>query len=219
MHSKQYQLVVFDWDGTLMDSIGRIVSSMRSAAQNAGVQLPTDASTKGIIGMSIMEAVLELFPDACADTREKIAQGYRHAYLETDETPALLFEGALALLSELKQQGYKLAVATGKTRAGLDRVLVEHQLTEFFDVTVTGDEHVSKPHPSMLHHIIETLAVPASSALMVGDSPLDIKMAQAARLDSVAVGCGAVPLSQLEALSPTHAIDHTCDLLKVLNPV
>lgn len=199
-----------------MDSIGRIVSSMRMAAENAGVPLPTDQATCDIIGLSIDNAVKALFPNVGVTTQSKLISGYRHAYMEKDTTPAELFLGTKSLLSRLKRQGFQLAVATGKTRSGLECVLQETSSHHFFDATVAGDEHQSKPHPSMLQHLLTSLGVHANQAIMVGDSKMDIEMAHAAGVDSVAVGCGAQSLQQLNRHKPTYAIAHTCDLFELL---
>lgn len=217
MSSKQYQLIIFDWDGTLMDSIGRIVSSMKTAAAQAGLALPEDEAAKGIIGMSLLTAIETLFPQANSQTKLAVANGYSEAYLGSDLTPAPMFEGTLELLNQLKTMGYKLAVATGKSRRGLDKVLQETGLSGFFDSTATADEHESKPDPSMIHSLLTELEACPTRTMMVGDSRMDIEMAHAAGVASVAVGCGAQTLEQLSHFAPTHQLTHTCELLTLLN--
>ena len=218
MNGLRYQLIIFDWDGTLMDSIGRIVSSMQSAAIRAGLHLPAEQDTLGIIGMSLHQAIDSLFPSSSPSVRQRVAEGYREAYQISDATPARLFEGVVDLLAALKSEGYRLAVATGKARAGLTRVLQETGLESVFDATVTGDEYHSKPHPAMVEHLLSQFNVMPGEALMIGDSRMDIEMAHAAGVDSVAVGCGAQTLNQLQAFQPTFAIPHTCQLFRILAP-
>lgn len=203
-----YQLLVFDWDGTLVDSIARIVESMRVAAAECGLPWLDDMTIRGIIGLGLPEAIRSLYPDL--EDAAQIAvfrQIYSDHYLSLESTPSPLFDGVLESLLAFRAQGYRLAVATGKSRRGLDRVLAGHGWQDFFDVTRCADETASKPDPQMLHEILAHCGVAPEQALMVGDSPFDLQMAQRAGMTAVAVGYGAQPLAVLQAYRPQLAID------------
>lgn len=214
--AKDYQLIIFDWDGTLMDSIGRIVSSMQATAAALQLPVPLANAVRDIIGLSLEPAIGRLFGKLSATDYERFLQVYRDQYVELDATPTPLFTGVRALLSELNARGYQLAVATGKARRGLDRVLLESELQDAFRVTRCADESRSKPEPHMLHEIMASTGVPASATLMIGDSIHDLKMAQAAGVDALGVDFGAHSGEQLMPYQPRQILSDWSQLLPFL---
>lgn len=208
-----YQVLIFDWDGTLADSIGRIVESIHIAAHGCGLSRLDDAAVKGIIGLALPEAIGVLYPDHADDA---LIQEFRHRYSEhylaLEAQPSPLYPGVAESLSRFREAGYLLAVATGKGRRGLDRVLSGQGLERFFDITRCADETASKPDPLMIRQILAHCGVPPAQALMVGDSVFDLQMAHRAGVDSVAVAYGAQPVEVLQRCEPRAAINHFSEL-------
>lgn len=204
--AKKYDLIVFDWDGTVMDSTAIIATSIQSACRDLGLTVPTDEAARHVIGMGLAQALQHAVPDAPAHMHEPLADRYRHYFLAQDQSIPL-FDGAAETIAELKEAGYLLAVATGKSRKGLDRVLDSSGLREFFIATRTADETFSKPHPAMLLELMDELAVDAERVLMVGDTTHDLQMAINAEVDAVGVTHGAHPEDQLRALMPLGLVD------------
>lgn len=208
-----YELLIFDWDGTLVDSIGRIVESMHWAADSCGLARRDDAQVKGIIGLGLPEAIASLHPELVESVLvERFRLCYSERYLALEAQPSALFPGVAEALAVFRAQGYRLAVATGKSRHGLQRVLEGRGWLDYFDVTRCADETASKPNPLMLEEILEHCGVPAERALMVGDSSFDLQMARHAGVDSVAVGYGAQPLAVLREHGPALAIENFVEL-------
>lgn len=208
-----YQLLIFDWDGTLADSISRIVDSMRLAATAFELAPCSDDAIKGIIGLGLPEAIQALHPQVRTPAQiERFRQLYSKYYLAFEDEPSALFAGVAESLAAFRAQGYRLAVATGKGRHGLDRVLAGQGWLDYFDVTRCADETASKPDPLMLHEILVQCRVAPQHALMIGDSSFDLQMAARAGIDSVAVGYGAQPLSALRAYGPQLAIEEFNEL-------
>jgi phosphoglycolate phosphatase len=207
-----YDLLIFDWDGTLSDSIGRIVEAMKIAALRCDWPVCDDESIKDIIGLSLPEAILTLYPGRSAQQVEVLREHYAESYTALDREPSALFPGVVESLEAFKAAGYQIAVATGKARRGLDRVLKAHGWEDYFQITRGADEARSKPHPLMLEQILLHCGVPAGRALMVGDSAFDLQMARNAGMDSVAVGYGALPLTALRHYEPVLAIEHFAEL-------
>lgn len=203
----EYKLLIFDWDGTLADSIGRIVSAMRLAAQRSGRPERDDESVKGIIGLGLPEAILTLYPDMTDAQVVAFRQHYADVYIAMDTEPSPLFAGVMESLEAFRAEGYRLAVATGKARRGLDRVLKAHGWETFFDVTRAADETASKPDPLMLNQILAHCDVRPEQALMVGDASFDLLMARNAGIDCVAVGYGAQSMERLLTFEPSLAIN------------
>lgn len=205
---RDYQLLIFDWDGTLVDSISRIVAAMHMAADSCALPRLDDATVKGIIGLALPEATRVLYPElddaACA---ERFARRYSESYLTLETEPSALFPGVAEGLEAFRAQGYRLAVATGKSRHGLARVLEGRGWSDYFDITRCADETASKPHPLMLHEILAHFALAPEQALMVGDSCFDLQMAHNAGMESVAVGYGAQSLEILREQRPRLAIE------------
>ena len=186
-----YKLLIFDWDGTLADSIGRIVEAMHVASQRSGFDLCDDLAVKGIIGLGLPEAIRTLYPQISDAELVAFRQHYADHYIALEAEPSPLFDGVVESLAAFRDQGFHLAVATGKARRGLDRVLKSHGWEDYFDITRAADETASKPHPLMLEQILAHCAVRPEQALMVGDSSFDLLMARNAGMDSVAVSYGA----------------------------
>lgn len=215
---RDYQLLIFDWDGTLVDSIGRIVTAMHLAADRCGLARCTDDQVRGIIGLGLPEAIRSLYPLLDdADLVQCMRQSYSENYLALESEPSALFHGVAEGLQAFRAEGYRLAVATGKGRHGLQRVLADRGWLDFFDYSRCADETASKPDPLMLHEILQQSGVSAHQALMVGDSSFDLLMAQRAGMDCVAVGYGAQPLHVLRECRPTLAIECFTELRAWLN--
>ncbi|MEA1051031.1 HAD-IA family hydrolase [Lamprobacter modestohalophilus] len=194
------ELVVFDWDGTLMDSEGRIVASMQAAFTDMGRPPPPSAAVREVIGLGLEEAILRL-PGVSADQGlSEIIARYRHHFLVTNTIPTPLFEGAKALVEALHQRGQLLAVATGKSRKGLDQALDQTGLRPWFHATRCAEETASKPHPGMLHELMDELGVKPADTLMIGDTDYDLLMAQNAGVRALAVGYGTQ--------SPARLLEH-----------
>ncbi|MDO6427787.1 HAD-IA family hydrolase [Thalassotalea sp. 1_MG-2023] len=214
---KEYQLIIFDWDGTLMDSIARIVSSIRALAQANELIIPNENVIKGIIGLSLEEAIVTLFPTANDATIEQLKTGYKKHYIELDPTPTPLFSNAEQLLIGLTQQDKMLAVATGKAKKGLQRVMRETNLTRYFNHVRCGCECHSKPHPQMLEQLLVECRVPPENAVMIGDSMLDMEMAKRAGIDSIGITHGVHSQEQLSMFQPKAIVGSLVELQSLLS--
>ena len=212
MSHLDYKLLIFDWDGTLADSIGRIVESMHRASTRSGLPLCSDLAVKGIIGLGLPEAIRTLYPQIGDDELVAFREHYADHYIALEAEPSPLFEGVVQSLDAFRAEGYHLAVATGKARRGLDRVLKAHGWEDYFDITRAADETASKPHPLMLEQILAHCAVSPRQALMVGDASFDLMMARNAGMDSVAVSYGAQSAEALQSYEPRVTIDHFSQL-------
>jgi len=186
----KYELIVFDWDGTLMDSEGRIVTCMQRAAADTGFARPEDAEVREIIGLSLEKAVAQLFESADGQSVQQITDAYREHWLGDDVPHSALFPHANEVIETLGQDGYLLAIATGKSRRGLDKVLNECGLGPKFHASRCADEAFSKPHPQMLEEILVDLNTTAERALVIGDTEYDMQMAANARVDALGVSYG-----------------------------
>lgn len=198
----KYQLLIFDWDGTLMDSVGRIVSSMQATASHLSLPIPSDTQVRDIIGLSLEPAIERLFGVLETERYTQFLARYRDQYVDLDPTPTPLFTGVREMLGDLRTQGYQLAVATGKARRGLIRVWEETDTAHYFHVSRCADESVSKPDPRMLFELLEETGCDLDKALMIGDSIHDLRMAQAAGMDRVGVDFGVHSARQLGAYEP-----------------
>jgi len=204
--TKRYQLIVFDWDGTVMDSTAVIATSIQSACRDLGLPVPSDEDARHVIGMGLSQALQHAVPSAPEHMYEPLADRYRHYFLAQDQRIPL-FAGAQETIEELHDAGYALAVATGKSRKGLDRVLDSSGLRRYFHASRTADETFSKPHPAMLQELMDELGVQPEEVLMVGDTTHDLQMAINAGVDAVGVTYGAHPEDQLRALNPRALLD------------
>ncbi|MFS2071754.1 HAD-IA family hydrolase [Pseudomonas sp. CT11-2] len=212
MRPSDYKLLIFDWDGTLADSIGRIVEAMHVASRRSGFPLRDDFAVKGIIGLGLPEAIRTLYPEIGDGEMMAFRDYYAEHYIAAEAVPSPLFEGVLESMEAFRADGYHLAVATGKARRGLDRVLKAHGWEDYFDVTRAADETASKPHPLMLEQILAHCEVRPEQALMVGDSSFDLQMARNAGMDSVAVSYGAQSIEALQQFEPRLSIDRFSEL-------
>lgn len=213
---KQFDLLVFDWDGTLMDSAGAIAFSIQAASRDVGLPVPDDSEARHIIGLGLNEAIAALFPELPHSDYGALVERYRHYYLSQD-TEILLFAGAAETLAALHEVGFLLAVATGKGRRGLDRVFEQTGLGQYFHTSRCADECFSKPHPGMLLEIMDELGVPQAKTLMIGDTSHDLQMASNAGVCAVGVSYGAHPREGLLALSPLACADDFGELSRWLS--
>ena len=213
-HLADKTLIIFDWDGTLMDSIGLIVESMHIAGEAHGFRT-TDQAVKDIIGLSLMHGIEILYPQASDTQKLAIQQSYADYYIpNSHRTP--FFMPIDDMLLTLKQQDKQLAVATGKKRKGLDRVLEASASRHYFTITRCADESGSKPDPQMLRDILDYTKQPISQAVFIGDSIYDIQMANHLGMTSIAVNYGTASSSELAAEQPTYQVDTPQELVALL---
>ncbi len=211
-----FDLLVFDWDGTLIDSIGWIVYCIQNAARNCRLDVPTEQAARDVIGLSLNNAMQQLFPDIDQRTRERFVACYSESFFSRKTDRDDLFDGIYDMLVQLQDAGYQLAVATGKTRKGLDKALQATGTGELFTITRCADETASKPEPVMLQEITRQLKIPGERALMIGDSAHDMQMAANAGIPSVAVSCGAHTPEILKRYNPLYCLKQTTEILGLL---
>ncbi|NLY63914.1 MAG: HAD-IA family hydrolase [Alcaligenaceae bacterium] len=212
----RYSLVVFDWDGTVIDSTQSIVQAIQSACRDLGLEVPAAAQARWIIGLSLESALYKAVPALTPEILPEFINRYRFHYL-TRDPDLCLFNGMIELLDGLKQEGVMMAVATGKSRVGLDRVLAKKNMGHYFAATRTADETFSKPHPQMLNELMETLFVEPENTVMIGDTTHDVLMAHNAGVDSIAVTYGAHNLRDLNDSKPTRIVDNVGELEQLLS--
>lgn len=210
---QQFDLLIFDWDGTLMDSAGIIVDSIQRACLDIGVPAPSERASRQIIGLGLTQALQTLLPDLSADAYPHLVERYRHHYLGRDlDIP--LFAGVDAGVPALAEQGFTLAVATGKSRVGLARALDSSGLERCFAATRCADQTHSKPHPAMVLELIDELDADPARTLVIGDTSHDLLMAANAGVASLGVTYGAhepedlaphAPLALLDSFTEVHA--------------
>jgi phosphoglycolate phosphatase len=200
----RYQLVVFDWDGTLIDSAGTIVECIQESARDLGLEVPTRERASHVIGLGLHDSLRLAVPSLRAEQYMEFVAHYRKHFLAREDR-MLLFEGVRELLAELAASR-PIAIATGKSRRGLDRALDSGDLRRYFAASRCADETHPKPHPAMLLELMEELSVPKDRTLMVGDTSHDLEMARAAGVDAVAVTYGAHPEAGLRACGPVECI-------------
>lgn len=213
---KHYELIVFDWDGTLMDSAALIVNSVQAAARDLGLEPPAAERARHIIGLGLGEALRHALPDLPEEHYPELVERYRHHYLSRDHE-LTLFAGADALIRQLSAHGFRLGVATGKSRKGLDRALHHTGLGAYFHGTRCADECHSKPHPQMLDELMDEFAVAPARTLMIGDTTHDLQMAQNAGVAAVAVSYGAHSADELANAESLYCADSIADLTAWLN--
>ena len=210
-----YQLLVFDWDGTLMDSTAVITHAIQAACRDLGLPVPSDVDASYVIGLGLGDALRHAVPTLEPRDYGQLSQAYRRHYFAHDND-LTLFPGALDMLYALKAAGYSLAVATGKSRVGLDRALDHADLRGLFDTTRTADETASKPHPAMLLEIMQELDRAPDMTLMIGDTTHDLLMARNAGTAAVGVVYGAHDAQQLADLQPVFLADSVPALQRFL---
>jgi phosphoglycolate phosphatase len=203
----QYELIVFDWDGTLMDSTSHITVCMQAAIEQLSLPPKSDDDVKHIIGLGLNEAVQTLYPGASESLVTELADTYRTVWLNSPhQTP--MFDHALTLVKNLAEKDYFLGVATGKSRRGLNKMLAQTELGDYFHATRCADECHSKPHPQMLEELMDYLGVTPKQTLMIGDTEFDLQMAANAKADSLAITHGAHSVEKLKACQPQAIVDN-----------
>lgn len=207
----QLDLIIFDWDGTLMDSTDHIVRIIHQVFTEYGLPLPTQEATKNIIGLSFCQAMTELTPNLSENDHFHLMNAYKHHYAK-DIEKITLFNGVVEGLHVLKKQGALLAIATGKSRAGLDLALQTTQLGHLFSATRTVDECPSKPNPKMIYSLLEELAIAPNRVVMIGDTCYDLAMANSAGIFGVGVSYGAQQKQNLITCSPLAIFDNFLSL-------
>jgi phosphoglycolate phosphatase len=212
---RRFDLLVFDWDGTLMDSASCIALCIQSACRDLGYPVPSDRDARYIIGLGLSDAMAYILPGLPASEYPRVSERYRHHFLERDATTTL-FCGAAEMLWELRGAGHLLAIATGKSRRGLDRALAAAGLAECFHATRCADEGHTKPDPMMLHRVLETLDVSPERALMIGDTTHDMAMAHAAGVERLAICHGAHGQDELLHYGPLACVADCAELRRWL---
>lgn len=208
---RRFDLIVFDWDGTLMDSAACIASALRAACGDLGFAVPSDRDARYIIGLGLHDALAHVLPGVPVTHYPAVVERYRHHFTAGDGGTTL-FPGVAELLTELRESGHQLAVATGKSRRGLERALSTTGLTELFHATRCGEEGLPKPHPQMLEWLMRELNVSAERTLMVGDTTHDLAMAQSAHVPALAMSHGAHSIDDLLALQPLACLENCAEL-------
>lgn len=211
----RYQLIVFDWDGTLMDSTAAIVRAIQASARDLGLPEPDDRQARHVIGLGLTDALAKAVPELSPDRYGDMVARYRHHYLSRDHE-LVLFDGIEALLAELAAADYQLAVATGKSRLGLDRALGHSGLGAYFHASRCADECFSKPHPQMLLELMAELGAAPEATLMIGDTSHDLLLAKNAGVDALGVTYGAHGHEHLEEFSPRACLHSVAELVSWL---
>jgi len=212
----RYSLLIFDWDGTLADSAGHIVSSMQQAIAALSLPPRSDQAIRELIGLGLVDAMQRLFPELNVDDVLRLLGEYRRIAPGNLAHEAPLFAGAHDALRTLQEQGYLLAVATGKSRRGLDRALQSTALGAHFHASRCADEGLPKPHPDMLETLMRLLGVRRERTLMIGDTTHDLQMAANAGVPAVGLSHGAHPREELERLQPLACVGSFADLMRWL---
>ncbi|MEY8876376.1 MAG: HAD family hydrolase [Leptothrix sp. (in: b-proteobacteria)] len=211
MRQRQFDLIVFDWDGTLYDSTALIVLCIQAAARDLGVAVPSQQDAAYVIGLGLTEALQHAVPGLPASRYSELVERYRHHYFK-DQHAVTLFDGVPGLLQALRDRQHQLAIATGKSRRGLNEAMQAADLNRWFDASRTADETRSKPHPQMLQELMAELGVEPARTLMIGDTTHDLQLATNAGAASVAVAYGAHAGDALLELAPLHLAHSVTDL-------
>lgn len=207
MSLARYQAVIFDWDGTLMNSEARIVASVQHAAKFCGLPVLDYHESKQIIGLSLDKAVSTLYPEIEPGLVEQVSQAYTQHFLHESDVAMQPYHGAVEMLESLHARGFKLAVATGKSRKGLDAVLSQTGFESYFHITRTPVESASKPDPLMLTQILTHLELAVDQAVMVGDTTFDMQMAQTLGMPRIALSHGVHEIERLLPFDPVASFD------------
>jgi phosphoglycolate phosphatase len=211
MQARKFDLIAFDWDGTLFDSTAIIARCIQEAVRDVGGAVPSDTAASFVIGMALPQALAHAAPDVPKDRYPELAARYRHHYM-AHQHDIVLFDGVVGMLERLKSQQILLTVATGKSRRGLDEALRTVELQGLFDGSRTADETAGKPHPRMLHELMRQFGVDPARTLMVGDTTHDLQMAVNAGCPSVGVGYGAHPFGEFASLRPLFVAHSVAEL-------
>lgn len=213
--SRRFELIVWDWDGTLADSTAIIAASLQNACAALGIAIPSERAARHVIGLGLADALQHVAPGLPPERHADLSQHYRDHYLRHDaDIP--LFAGASELLGELRTTGHLLAVATGKSRRGLDRAMDQYGLRGMFAASRCADEGHPKPHPDMLLYLMDRLNVRPAQTLMIGDTTHDIHMAHNSGVTAVAVAYGAHPVEELMAADPVAVVHSVGELRRWL---
>ncbi|MDS4012861.1 MAG: HAD-IA family hydrolase [Candidatus Accumulibacter sp.] len=212
----RFDLLVFDWDGTLLDSAGAIVRAIQSASRDLGLPVPSEERARHVIGLGLRDALQHVLPDLPPARYPQLVERYRQHYLARDHE-LRLFDGVPELIGALAEAGFLLAVATGKSRLGLQRAFEHSGIGQCFHASRCADECFSKPHPQMLCELMDELAVGAERTLMIGDTTHDLQMARNAGVAALAVSYGAHPAAALDALAPLARLQAIEELAKWLS--
>ncbi len=205
--ARRFDLIAFDWDGTLFDSTALIASCIQAACADVGAPVPSSRDASFVIGLGLSDALQHAAPSLPRERHRELADRYRHHYF-AKQHEILMFDGVLTMLEGLKARRYRLAVATGKSRRGLDEALKSVQLAGMFEATRTADETASKPNPRMLLELMEELDVAPARTLMIGDTTHDLQLAVNAGTASLAVAYGAHEHAEFDAFAPL-AVAHS----------
>lgn len=208
---RRFDLIVFDWDGTLFDSTALIVRCIQNACADLGIAVPSDRDASYVIGLGLVEALQHAAPELPRERYRDLGERYRHHYVAAQDQ-VLLFEGTLEMLQALRAAGHRLGIATGKSRRGLDEAMRTANLGAIFHATRTADETASKPDPRMLHELMDELRVPAARTLMIGDTTHDLQLAANAGVASLGVGYGAHAHDAFAAFDPCHVAHSMAEL-------
>ncbi len=208
---RRFDLIAFDWDGTLYDSTAIIVRCIQDAVRDVGGTVPSDQQAAWVIGMSLSQALAHAAPDVPPEKYNELGNRYRYHYLKHQDDLSL-FDGVMPMLQELRERGHLLAVATGKSRRGLDELLHTDALRGVFDASRTADETAGKPHPLMLQELMAEFGVPPERTLMIGDTTHDLQMALSAGCASVGVSYGAHEPASFEPLHPLFVAHNVREL-------
>lgn len=212
----RFDLIIFDWDGTLINSINWIANCLQHAAVQCDRPIPEAQAAKDVIGLSINKAMQTLFPEAGEQLLKQLVSSYSQKYLSKQINQDDLFPGVYGMLVKLNEAGYQLAVATGKTRAGLQEALLATGTEELFCISRCADETASKPDPRMLNEIVQHTNSAKERSLMVGDSIHDLQMALNAHISAIAVSCGAHSTEFLQQYNPLLCLQQPTELLNII---
>ena len=215
MSDLRYPFVIFDWDGTLADSTAVIKRALQRSAEDLGYPIPTDAQASFIIGMGLRPALEHAIPTLREEDLTRLTDRFRHHFI-VGENEIVLFDGVPEMLAALKARGHSLAVATGKSRKGLDRAFDTLGLREYFVASRCADEGFSKPHPGMLHALFDITGMNASDSVMIGDTTHDLQLAENAGTAAIGVTYGAHERALLEAHQPLTLVDSVSALKSFL---
>ena len=211
MTPRRFDLIVFDWDGTLFDSTRLIARCIQAACADLGIAVPSDRDASYVIGLGLADALRHAAPELPRERYPELGGRYRHHYVAS-QNDIVLFDGTLEMLLALRQNNHRLGVATGKTRSGLDDALRRSELKGLFDATRTADETASKPDPLMLLELMRELGATPERTLMIGDTTHDLQLAANAGCAGVAVGFGAHEHEAFEPYAPLHVAHSTAEL-------
>jgi phosphoglycolate phosphatase len=214
---QKYKLVIFDWDGTLMDSEQKIVNALDNVINDMELATRSHDELKNVIGLGLTQAIFHLYPEFSDIKNKQFADRYRSTFLLSNQPPPLLFNGVAQMISQLETSGVMLAVATGKSRQGLQHAMGDSGIKHYFHASRCADETCSKPNPQMLEELLDEFSLSANDAVMVGDTEYDMQMANNINMDAFAVTYGVHELHRLEKHQPLAICHDVNDLANRLN--